>query len=35
VVLGEQVRVTALVGLALILGGVALGAQRRRERVTT
>jgi drug/metabolite transporter (DMT)-like permease len=28
--LGEQVRLTAMLGLALILGGVALGARRRR-----
>jgi LPXTG-motif cell wall-anchored protein len=28
--LGEDVRPTAAAGLALILGGVALGARRRR-----
>jgi drug/metabolite transporter (DMT)-like permease len=28
--LGEELRPTALAGLALILGGVALGARRRR-----
>ena len=31
--LGEQVRVTAVLGLALILGGVALGARRRKAVV--
>jgi len=33
VLLGEQVRVTAVLGLALILGGVALGARRRKAVV--
>jgi drug/metabolite transporter (DMT)-like permease len=33
VLLGEQVRVTAFLGLALILGGVALGARRRKAVV--
>jgi drug/metabolite transporter (DMT)-like permease len=34
VLLGEQVRVSALIGLVLILGGVALGARRRRVPAT-
>lgn len=34
VLLGEHIRATALIGLALILGGVALGARRQRGRVT-
>jgi drug/metabolite transporter (DMT)-like permease len=29
ILLGEEVRLTAVLGLALILGGVALGARRR------
>ena len=33
VLLGEHVRVTAVLGLALILGGVALGARRRKAVV--
>jgi LPXTG-motif cell wall-anchored protein len=35
VFLGESLRATALIGLALILGGVALGTRRRRRTVST